>query len=49
MLGAIRIVQSVVDVYLLELIMISERATRYIDSYLRLSVRPKYQKLPGIV
>lgn len=49
MLGTMTIVQSVVDVYLFELIVISEWATRYIDSYLRLFVCSEYQKLPGIV
>lgn len=49
MLRAVSVVQSVVDVYLFELIVISERTTRYIDSYLRFSVCPKYQKLPCIV
>lgn len=49
MLGTMTIIQSIVNVYLFELIVIGERTTRYIDSYLRLPVCSKHQELPSIV
>lgn len=49
MLGAVSIVHSVVNIYFFELIVIRERATGYIDSYLRLPVCFEHQELPGVV
>lgn len=49
MLGTMTVVHSVVNIYFLELVVIGERSTRYINSYLRLPVCSKYQELPSIM
>lgn len=49
MFGTMTVVHSIVNIYFLELVVIGERATRYIDPHLRLPVCSKYQELPSIM
>lgn len=49
MLGAVSVVEPVVNVDLLELILISQRAAGYVDPLFRLLVALEYQELPCVV
>ena len=49
MLGTMTIIHSIVNIYFFKLIVIGERATRYINSYLRLPVCSEYQELSSIM
>ena len=49
MLRSVIVIHSVVYVDLLELIVIGEWATCYIDSHLGLPIRSEYQELTGVV